>query len=99
LRRVQIGSFTEKEAISLDTDAATAQAHLLPTWRALQDHLPIIVSDGEAASLLQGKRIAAPAGQYPDAKDVIVMDGAGRVLAVTSRVQGGLQPHKVLVLE
>lgn len=99
LRRAQIGWFNEADAIALDADANSARQRLQPLWRALQQDAPIQVSDADAAKLLQGQRLAKPAGAIQDAGEIVVSDSAGRLCAVTKIVDGWLMPLKVLVLE
>ena len=95
LRRLSIGAFTDAEAISLDADATTARARLLPVWRAVQETMPLTLSDAEAAKLARGQRIAAPAGLAAD-REFAVTDRAGGFLAVVTILDGWMRPHKVL---
>jgi tRNA pseudouridine55 synthase len=95
LRRLAIGSFTEADALSIDSTAATARARLLPPWRAVQDASPIAVADGEAGKLRQGQRIIMPPGVGVMPGPFALLDGAGRMLAIVEAVDGMLQPIKV----
>jgi len=97
LRRTSIGPFAETEAVSLEADAATARARLLPAWRAVQDDPPLILSDDEVARLSQGQRIAAPPGTPTDRKTLAVTNAAGTFLAIVEPDSGTLQPSKLLV--
>jgi tRNA U55 pseudouridine synthase TruB len=99
LRRLQVGWFSEADALSLDSDAATAQAKMLPMWQVLQSHAPIRVSDEEADRLLQGQRIPIPLGAHDDRGEIVIMDNAGRLMAVTKIVDDWLWPRKVLALD
>lgn len=99
LRRQEVGWFSEADAVSLDVDAETARAKMLPVWRAFQSEPPIQLSDAEATKLLQGQRIAIPHGAQARIGEIVVVDTAGRLLAITEIVDGWLAPRKVLVLE
>jgi tRNA pseudouridine55 synthase len=97
LRRLAIGAFTETSAISLDTEAALAREHLLPTWRAVQNCPPIRLSDEELTKLRQGQRIPRPFGAYDNVGAIAVADNAGRTVAVIEVVEQWARPIKVLL--
>jgi tRNA pseudouridine55 synthase len=97
LRRLAIGTFTEADAILIDADAAAARAHLLPTWRAVQDHPPIRLADEDLTKLRQGQRIAMPHSVDNDSREVAVADNLGRMVAVVEVVDQWAQPIKVLL--
>jgi tRNA pseudouridine55 synthase len=95
LRRLEIGGFKAADAVSLDVDAPTAQARLLPPWRAIQDWPPSSVSMEAAARLRQGRRIKHVHGTYADIALMAVVDNAERMVAIVKPVDGELQPVKV----
>jgi tRNA pseudouridine55 synthase len=99
LRRLAIGSFTEADALPIDSEAATARARLLPAWRAVQEGMPVAVADEQAASLRQGRRISQPPGLAIGSGPIALLDGAGRMLAIVEAVDGVLQPVKVFGVE
>jgi tRNA pseudouridine55 synthase len=96
LRRTEIGWFKEAHAIALDLDADSARARLLPTWRALQDWSPILISDDEALKLRQGQRIPCREGFRDDLERFAVMDRSEGTLAIVKPEDGCLRPLKVL---
>lgn len=95
LRRVSIGAFTEKDAISLDETASAARARLLPTWRAVQQAEPRVLRDDEAAKLVRGQQVRL-ATTAPDAPALAVRDSAEEMLAIVEVRDGMAKPIKVL---
>lgn len=96
LRRLEVGPFNESDAIALDVDESTARSRVLPTWRAVQERLPFILSDAETAKLSQGQRVIAPIGSNNESRECVVADAAGTFLAVVEIVNEWMQPIKVL---
>jgi tRNA pseudouridine55 synthase len=97
LRRLEVGSFTEGNAISLDASAVEAQERLLPPWRAVQDYPPLHLLDEDVAKLRRGQRISRPDGLADDNPILAVADSADRTVAIVESIDDCLQPIKVLV--
>ncbi len=99
LRRLSVGCFTEKEAVHIDADGATAHERLLPAWRAVQDWPPIALSEDETVKLRNGQQIAQPndLALHGDCTEMAVLDHTGNTLAIVERIDGRLRPMKVLV--
>jgi tRNA pseudouridine55 synthase len=84
LRRTRIGPFTSEGALTLDADAATVRAHLLPAEMAVAELRRAVLPDSERKRLEQGQAVAfaeSPAG-IEESKEVAVFDAAGRLAAV-----------------
>jgi tRNA pseudouridine55 synthase len=84
LRRTRIGPFTSEGALTLDADAATVRAHLLPAEMAVAELTRVVLPDSERKRLEQGQAVAfaeSPAG-IEESKEVAVFDAAGRLAAV-----------------
>jgi tRNA pseudouridine55 synthase len=96
LRRLEIGAFTEKDALPLQAAAAEARQRLIPCLAALKDLTPITLSNEDANRLLHGQRIAAPTCPAESSGELTVLDVAGRLLAIAKIVDGLLIPTKVL---
>jgi tRNA pseudouridine55 synthase len=97
LRRLEIGEFTEADAIALGADPAQARQRLLPPQHALKDMMAVTLSRPEAIRLLQGQRIAVPTRPAESSsEEFMVIDDAGRLIAIATVVAGMLIPSKVL---
>jgi tRNA pseudouridine55 synthase len=97
LRRLEIGAFTEADAIALDTDPVQARRRLLPPQAALKHLMPIALAERDATRLLQGQRIAVPTRPAESTgAEFMVIDDAGRLIAIAKVVDGKLVPTKVL---
>jgi tRNA pseudouridine55 synthase len=99
LGRLEVGTFTADDAVALDASADAAREHMLPLWRAMQDHEPVRISDAEAGKLRQGQRIAVPHGVSDVSGEIMIGDNAGHWLAVTEIADGRLAPRKILLLD
>jgi tRNA pseudouridine55 synthase len=100
LRRTQIGPFTTEDALTLDADAETAHARLLPVEMAVAELPRFVLPDSERKRLEQGQ--AVPVAEAPqgieERNEVAVFDAAGRLTAVAAfdPQRQLLQPIKVL---
>jgi tRNA pseudouridine55 synthase len=110
LRRLQVGPFTEADAISLDFSdvpghiPAPLLEHLLPVETALDDIPALAVTGPEASLLRQGQPV--PVFRKVDLErlgraregDTVCAVSAGRPVALTRLDQGRLCPVRVLNL-
>ncbi|MGH6977100.1 MAG: tRNA pseudouridine(55) synthase TruB [Stellaceae bacterium] len=102
LRRLAVGRFTLKQAISLDNVAAlghspAASGHLLPLETALDDIPALALSVEEAERLRHGQRVAPQAACGGIAEGTIVAAWQGpRVVALARIAAGGLQPVRII---
>lgn len=96
LRRLEIGAFTEKEALPLQATVAEARQRLLPCQDALKELTPITLSNADAGRLLHGQRIAVPTCPAESSGEMTVFDDAGRLIAIAKVVDGMLISIKVL---
>ena len=107
LRRLAVGSFTEKQAISLDSALAlghslAASEHLLPIETALDDIPALALTATEAARLRHGQRVMPQdAGEraHLDHLEEGMIVGARhqRLLVALARIEaGGLRPVRVI---
>jgi tRNA pseudouridine55 synthase len=97
LRRTRVGPFEAAQAITLEADAATARARLLPVSAAVSE-LPRVTLDArDCVRLRQGQTVSQEAFPAGDAADVAVFDVAGTLIAVASldRARRLLRPAKV----
>ena len=108
LRRLRVGPFTERHAISLDKcvngedNAPASPELLLPVATALADIPALALTHGEAASLMQGQAISLVElmGRIPESADPAggiarAMDG-GRVIGLCRLEEGWLRPERLL---
>jgi tRNA pseudouridine55 synthase len=99
LRRTRVGPFRVDDALTLDADAATVQAHLLPLERAVAELPRRTLPESDLARLCRGQAVATGSVPPPaeHESEIAVFDAANR-LAVVARVdaQGFLRPVKVL---
>ena len=108
LRRLRVGPFTERDAISLDKclngedNAPASPELLLPVATALADIPALALTHGEAASLMQGQAISLVElmGRIPESADPAggiarAMDG-GRVIGLCRLEDGWLRPERLL---
>jgi tRNA pseudouridine55 synthase len=100
LRRTRVGPFTAEEALTLDADADTARARLLPAEMAVVELPRLVLPDSELERLCRGQSVAVavtPQATEPP-REIAVFDAANRLVAVAlldTRRQL-LQPVKVL---
>ncbi|MBM3600672.1 MAG: tRNA pseudouridine(55) synthase TruB [Alphaproteobacteria bacterium] len=110
LRRLQVGPFTEADAISLDFSGAQGHSpaplleHLLPVETALDDIPALAVTGHEASLLRQGQPVPVfrkvdleRLGRAQDG-DTVCATSAGKPVALTRLDQGRLCPVRVLNL-
>jgi len=108
LRRLRVGPFAEKDAISLDKilssedNAPASPELLLPVATALADIPALALTPGEAASLSHGQAISLVElmGRIPPDADPAggvarAMDG-GRVIGLCRLEDGWLRPERLL---
>lgn len=106
LRRTRIGPFTAEGALTLDADAETARARLLPAEMAVAELPRIVLPDSERKPLEQGQAVALGQtgsvscrveGELTNPLEVAVFDAAGRLAAVAmfDPRRQMLQPAKV----
>jgi tRNA pseudouridine55 synthase len=98
LRRTRIGPFTPDAAVTLDDDAQTGRAHLLPPEMAVSELPRVVLPGDELRRLMQGQAIAAEPQGMRDQTEVAVFDAAGDLFAVAlfDLHRQALQPVKVL---
>ncbi len=94
LRRTRVGPFRVEDAVSLDADAAAAQAKLLPVAAAVGDLSAVTLADALVARLRQGQAIPADG---VSADTVAIFDQRGGLVAVAHRDAANrqLRPEKV----
>ena len=108
LRRLRVGPFTERDAISLDKclggedNAPASPELLLPVATALADIPALALTHTEAAGLCQGQAISLVElmGRIPKSADPAggiarAMDG-GRVIGLCRLQEGWLRPERLL---
>jgi tRNA pseudouridine55 synthase len=107
LRRLAVGRFTEKQAISLDSALAlghslAASGHLLPIETVLDDIPALALTATEAARLRQGQRVT-PQTEGERERLAGIDDGAivgarlDRLLVALARIEGGhLWPIRII---
>lgn len=100
LRRTAVGPFTEEDALSLDADAATARASLLPLAAAVAELPQVTLGAGELVRLCHGQAVPVPGAVTtgPAPAEVAVLGGAGKLRAIATLTGNGrlLRPAKVL---
>ena len=107
LRRLAVGRFTVKQAISLDSALAlghslAASGHLLPIETVLDDIPALALTATEAARLRQGQRVT-PQTEGERERLAGIDDGAivgarlDRLLVALARIEGGhLWPIRII---
>jgi len=107
LRRLAVGSFTEKQAISLDSALAlghslAASGHLLPIETVLDDIPALALTASEAARLRQGQPVT-PQDDGERARLARIDDGVivgarlDRLLIALARIEDGrLRPVRII---
>jgi tRNA pseudouridine55 synthase len=107
LRRLAVGRFTEKQAISLDSalslgHSLAASGHLLPIETVLDDIPALALTAAEAARLRQGQRVT-PQDERERERLARIDDGAivgarlDRLLVALARIEDGhLRPVRII---
>jgi tRNA pseudouridine55 synthase len=99
LRRTRVGPFSVDEALTLDANAATVQAHLLPMERAVAELPRRTLPQSDVVRLCRGQTVEITSNSPLDDPqgEMAVFDAANR-LAVVARLDthGLLRPVKVL---
>ena len=102
LRRVKVGKFDEKRAISLEKleelvhSAAPESEWLLPIPAALDDIPAVEVSEQAASSLANGQAVSVPNAENAETVQAIC---EGRLVAIGAAEAGQFKPRKVFLLE
>jgi tRNA pseudouridine55 synthase len=99
LRRTSVGPFTTADAVTLEADAATARARLLPVAAAVQGLWRVNLEAKEAARLRQGQNVPLDRlVREAHGDEAAVFDSAGKLVAVAGvdYARGLLRPEKVL---
>jgi tRNA pseudouridine55 synthase len=96
LRRTRIGPFTEEHAISIDADATTARARILPVSLAVAGLPVLVLPVGDRRRLRNGQTVALPREAHAEGGEAAVFDESGRLAAVVTVDAGRrLRPAKV----
>jgi tRNA pseudouridine55 synthase len=97
LRRESVGPFAADGAVSLDADAASARAGLLPAGLALGDLPRVVLGARRIARFRAGQALDLPVELAGRTGEVGVFDEAGDVVAVgvLDAERGLLRPDKV----
>jgi tRNA pseudouridine55 synthase len=98
LRRTRVGPFTAEAAVTLDVDAATSRARLLPLETAVADLPRLPLTSGEANRLRRGQNIPVR-GTDQAGGEAAAFDVAGRLVAIVRIGDGQAHPAKVLTPE
>lgn len=109
LRRIAVGPFDEKQAISLDKleslrHSAPLSEHLLPVETVLDDILALALTETEARKLSQGQAIPVlPVASRSPLKnigqgDVVRVMAEGRLVALAKINGGEIRPFRVMNL-
>lgn len=101
LRRTRVGPFTVEGALTLDADAETARARLLPVEMAIAELPRLVLPEHDRKRLCQGQAVSIPAiggAPLPPAGEVAIFNTEGRLAAVAvfDPRRQMLQPAKVL---
>lgn len=103
LRRMCIGPFTVDDAMTLNADAETARARLLPAEMAVAELPRLVLPESEQKRLRQGQAVAVSAmpTEIEKGMEAAVFDAAGRLVAVAmlDSQRQMLRPIKVLQLK
>jgi tRNA pseudouridine55 synthase len=99
LRRTRVGPFTADDALTLEADAETARARLLPAELAVAELPRLVLPESEWKHLGQGQRVALT--ELPEGAEqgeVAVFDAADHLVAVAELNPRAklLQPLKVI---
>lgn len=100
LRRTRVGPFTTEEALTLDAEAETAHARMLPAETAVAELPRLVLADNDLRRLGHGQTISVaeqPQGADGE-RDTAIFDCAGRLaaIAIFDPQRKTLQPAKVL---
>jgi tRNA pseudouridine55 synthase len=100
LRRTRVGPFRVEEAVTLDADAATAQAKVRPAKEAVAELPAVTLRAAELQRLTRGQELTWPGAPTGDGDDprmaVFGEDGALALVARLDRARRRLRPEKVL---
>ena len=102
LRRIKVGQFSLKNAISLDffekiSDSAAASHYVMPVLAALDDIPALLLSPEEAQKLRHGQMLEARLLDDQAVAQAPVYKGVcdGRLIALMARHEAGLKPMRV----
>jgi tRNA pseudouridine55 synthase len=96
LRRVRVGTFTEADAVALDTVERDPDAALLTPAAAMRALAPVVVDPDRAAAVAHGSPLPGDAVAADGPGPFAVLDGDGALLAVYERRGSGLRPAVVV---
>jgi len=97
LRRTAVGPFVESEAVDISEVEERGLEVLLPAADAVRGMAAVTLSDGQAADVRQGKRLAAEqVGAAESAGPWAAFTEAGDLVAVCRNDDGRFQPEVVL---
>jgi len=100
LRRTRVGPFRVEDALSLETDAATARSNVRPAKEAVAELPAVTLPDAELRRLTRGQELpwpGAPSGEGDDPQMAIFAeDGALALIARLDRPRRRLRPEEVL---
>jgi tRNA pseudouridine55 synthase len=99
LRRTRVGWFRAEDAVSLDGDAESIRAQLLPLSAAVPSLVQIQLDDSRLGNLRRGSAVPAEVVVSPEDDDVAILDSRGELVALGrfDRASGLLHPKKVIV--
>jgi tRNA pseudouridine55 synthase len=99
LRRTKVGWFREEDALSLDADAESIRAQLLPLSAAVPYLVQVQLDDTRLRNLRRGLAVPAEVVVSPEDDDVAILDSQGELVALGrfDRASGLLHPKKVIV--
>jgi tRNA pseudouridine55 synthase len=99
LRRTKVGWFRAEDALSLDADAESIRAQLLPLSAAVPYLVQVQLDDTRLRNLRHGLAVPAEVVVSPEDDDVAILDSQGELVALGrfDRATGLLHPKKVIV--
>lgn len=103
LRRIAVGPFHEKDAISLDKLASVGHSaplsqFLLPVETALDDIPALAISSADAARLQRGQAVLMRGRDAPILRGTVYVTTAGKLIALADVENGEIVPKRVFNL-
>ena len=111
LRRTRVGPFTTEEALTLDADAETARARLLPAEMAVAELPRVVLSEDDLKRLCQGQDVLLGARSVSEGTSALayasgseefctaVFDSADRLVGIAVFDPHGKRLHPAKVLQ
>jgi tRNA pseudouridine55 synthase len=100
LRRTRVGPFRVEDAVTLETDGATAQTKVRPAKEAVAELPAMTLPDTELRRLSRGQELPWPGVPTSEGDDpmmaIFAEDGALAMVARLDRARRRLKPEKVL---